>query len=146
MHKKTAMVGVILAASIAGCQTKAGTVALVGVAGGAAVGGLIGSASHARAGEGAVIGGALGALGGALVGNQMDKSDQRERDRQEQRDRAYEQSQAAYDRGHDRAYDARAHSPIVTRSDVIDWHRQGVKDEIIIDRIQRSGTTFSMTT
>ena len=33
----------------------------------------------------------------------------------------------------------------ITRGDVVDWTRQGVKDEIIIDRIQRSGQKFVMT-
>jgi hypothetical protein len=28
---------------------------------------------------------------------------------------------------------------------VMDWTRQGVKDDIIIDRIQRSGQTFVVT-
>src|SRR4051794_38015561 len=62
-----------MTAGLAGCETKAGTGAIVGGLGGAAVGGLIGSKSHARAGEGALIGGAVGALGGALVGHGMDK-------------------------------------------------------------------------
>src|SRR4051794_38056093 len=70
--------------SMVGCDSKAGTGALVGGAGGALVGGLIGSGSHARAGEGALIGGAVGALGGALVGHGMDKSD--EKKAREQRD------------------------------------------------------------
>jgi len=61
-----------------GCATKAGTGAIVGGAGGAAVGGLIGSMSHARAGEGMLIGGAIGAIGGALVGNAMDEQDRRD--------------------------------------------------------------------
>jgi hypothetical protein len=66
-----------LALASAGCESHAGTGALVGGAGGAAIGGLIGSYSHARAGEGALIGGAIGALGGYAVGNEMDKAEDR---------------------------------------------------------------------
>lgn len=64
-----------------GCKTKAGTGAIVGGLGGAAVGGLIGSYSHARAGEGALIGGVVGAAGGALVGHAMDENDKDKDDR-----------------------------------------------------------------
>ncbi|MGA2502254.1 MAG: glycine zipper domain-containing protein [Tepidisphaeraceae bacterium] len=107
----------------AGCETKAETGALVGGAGGAAVGAGVGSLSHSRAGEGALIGGAVGAVGGYIVGNEMDKKDQRDRDRAS--DRATREG----------AYDSQR----VTRAQVIQWNQQGVKDEIIIDRIQRSG-------
>ncbi|MFI5379128.1 MAG: glycine zipper domain-containing protein [Tepidisphaerales bacterium] len=103
----------------AGCETKAQTGALVGGAGGAAVGAGIGSMSHSRAGEGALIGGAVGAVGGYIVGNEMDKKDQRDRERTA--DRSQPDSQR------------------VTSKQVIQWNQQGVKDEIIIDRIQRSG-------
>src|SRR6478609_9590920 len=85
------------ASSIIGCESKAGTGALLGGAGGAAVGGLIGSGSHARAGEGALIGAGVGALGGALVGHSMDKEDEKKaHDRQEYeaaRSRQYSQNQ-----------------------------------------------------
>lgn len=63
--------------------------ALLGGAGGAGVGALIGK------GKGAAIGGAAGAVGGAIIGNQMD---QREREQygddryyEEQRRRDYEE-------------------------------------------------------
>jgi outer membrane lipoprotein SlyB len=72
-----AVLGVILLIE-PGCATKTGTGALVGGAGGAAVGGIIGSMSHARAGEGMLIGGAVGALGGALVGASMDEQDRQD--------------------------------------------------------------------
>lgn len=126
---------------LSGCQTKAGTGALVGGAGGAAVGGAIGSMSHARAGEGALIGGAIGALGGALVGNEMDKADKRKE----------EEEAAGYNhRDHDRRHSTAAVSgsaaqPGVTKYDVIDWSRRGLSDDIIIDRIERSGTIFRLT-
>jgi len=56
-----------------GCESHSGTDALVGGAAGAGIGALIGSVSHARAGEGALIGGAIGAIGGGIVGNEQDR-------------------------------------------------------------------------
>src|SRR5438067_2865850 len=61
----------------AGCETKAGTGALVGAGGGAALGAIIGNQSHHRTAEGALIGAGVGALGGALVGNAMDEQDRK---------------------------------------------------------------------
>src|SRR4051812_26864336 len=72
------LIGALLAAPLMGCESHAGNGALIGGAGGAGVGALIGSMSHARAGEGALIGGAVGAVGGAIVGNEMDRHDERE--------------------------------------------------------------------
>lgn len=71
--------------------------ALLGGAGGAGIGALIGK------GKGAAIGGAAGAVGGAIIGNQMD---QRERDQyygddryyEEQRQREYEQQRLEEER------------------------------------------------
>ena len=117
----------------AGCETKAENGALIGGAGGAAVGGLIGSMSHARAGEGALIGAGVGALGGALVGNEMDKQD---RAKERERDREY----ADYDyRGSETV------SVSVSKRDVMTWTQRGTRDDVIIDRIDRSGTVFHLT-
>lgn len=70
--------------------------ALVGGAGGAGIGALLGK------GKGAAIGGAAGAVGGAIIGNQMD---QREREQygddryyEEQRRREYEQQRIEEER------------------------------------------------
>lgn len=115
-----------------GCETKAGTGALVGGAGGAAIGGLIGSNSHARAGEGALIGAGVGALGGALVGNAMDEQDRKD-------ERAREREYAGYESRSDR-YAGGA----VTKRDVIKWTSRGTRDDVIIDRIERSGAVFRL--
>jgi uncharacterized protein YcfJ len=140
--KHVAICGVMAAMALPmiGCETKAQTGALVGAGGGAAVGGAIGSFSHARAGEGALIGGAVGAVGGYIVGNEMDKKDQRDRDR-------------ARDRVGDRYAEppARpaANNPYVgkpiTRENVITWTQKGVKDDVIIQHVQDSGTVFHLT-
>src|SRR5712671_1206972 len=77
----------VIGAGIVGCETKAGTGALIGGAAGAGIGAIIGHNSHGRTGSGALIGGAVGALGGALVGNEMDKADRKKEQQEERRDR-----------------------------------------------------------
>src|SRR4051794_16176509 len=134
---KFAAIGVICA-GIVGCETKAGSGALIGGGTGAVVGGLIGSNSHGRAGEGALIGGAVGAIGGALVGNGMDKKDEHKHDSASSssphyRERDSSTTATTYNASH------------ITSGNVIDWTRQGVREDIIIDRIQRSGQTFAVT-
>jgi hypothetical protein len=62
-----------LAVALAGCESGAGTGAIIGGATGAGIGGIVGANSHARAGEGALIGGAIGALSGAVIGDSMDR-------------------------------------------------------------------------
>lgn len=112
-----------------GCQSKTGSGAVIGGATGAAVGGVIGHNSGSRSGEGALIGGAIGALSGALIGRGID-----ERDRQA----AYSyQASEDFDRRH-----AAKTSP--SKQDVIDWTARGTSDDIIIDRIERSGAVFRL--
>ena len=137
---RSATVGLCAAALVMGCETKAQTGALVGALGGAAIGGAIGSHSHARAGEGAAIGAAAGAVGGLLVGHAMDKADEkkaRARDRYEYNDR----SGSAY--GY-RSTPTGA-TGAMSRRDVMEWSDRGVSDEVIIDRIERSGQVFRLT-
>src|SRR5450432_822020 len=118
----------VIGAGIIGCETKAGSGALIGGAGGAVAGGAIGSVSHSRAGEGALIGAAVGALGGALVGNSMDQADQK--------DNHY--ASQDYDRRH-------SSDEKVTKADVVHWTQRGMSDDVIIDRIERSETVFHLT-
>jgi len=127
----------ILSLSLIGCETKAGSGALIGAGAGAVVGGLIGSNSHARAGEGAAIGAAAGAIGGALIGHGMDESDKKAEQREYESD---------YDRRNNAGQPRwrESSSSGVTKSDVIAWTNQGVRDDIIIDRVDRSGTVFRL--
>src|SRR4051812_19293665 len=130
----------VMGAGIAGCETQAGTGALIGGAAGAGIGAIIGNNSHGRTGSGALIGGAVGALGGAIVGNEMDKSDRKKAAAAERDDygprsdtRSYRDSKTTYA------------SSRVTKDDVIAWNGRGVRDSEIIDRIDRSGTVFRLT-
>lgn len=131
------LIGTGTIGSVTGCESKAGSGALIGGAGGAAAGGLIGSLSHARAGEGALIGGALGALGGALIGHQMDKDDERSRLRSEYNYHA--------SRDYDRRYGVAERRDNCSLQDVVNWTARGTREDVIIDRIERSGAVFHLT-
>ena len=129
--------------SSAGCETKAQTGALVGAGGGALVGGAIGSLSHSRAGAGAAIGAGVGALGGYLIGNEADKKDQKARDAA-----ARDSARTSNYNGYQSAPPPKSGTATqggVTRDAVIQWTKNGIKDEVIIDRIERSGTAFRLT-
>jgi uncharacterized protein YcfJ len=118
-----------MGAGVAGCESKAGTGALIGGAAGAGIGAIVGHNSHGRTGSGALIGGAVGALGGALVGNEMDKKDKQE---------------ARRDDDYSTRHAPRATASAVTREDVIEWTRRGDRDEQIIDRIDRSSAVIHL--
>ena len=120
-------------AGMTGCETKAGTGALIGGAAGAGIGAIAGKQSHGHTVGGALIGGAVGALGGALIGNELDKNDRVEARRQE-REEAQARRAARYE----------SRDGAITREDVITWIRHGERDDIIIDRIDRSGTVFQL--
>jgi hypothetical protein len=120
---------------LGGCETKGQSGALGGGLGGAAVGAIIGHQSG-HAGTGALIGAAVGTGGGYIVGNEMDKADAREDERYQRATRVDRASRYQTSGGAGRT---------VTKREVIQWTRQGVKDELIIDRIEQSGTVFSIT-
>jgi len=130
----------VMALALAGCESNAGTGALVGAGAGAGLGAIIGHNSHGRTASGAAIGAGVGAISGALIGNEMDKAEARKRDA------AYQNSVRTT---REQQYDPPAPPPAsanqVTKKDVIQWTDRGEKDEVIIDRIERSGTVFYLT-
>jgi hypothetical protein len=70
----------------------------------------------------------VGAIGGAIVGHSLDQAD------------------AANDHSAEYEYDRRHSSEQwISKADVIDMTRRGVSEDVIIDRIQRSGTVFQLT-
>jgi hypothetical protein len=115
------LLGALLLGSTTGCETKAGTGALVGGAAGAGIGAIIGHNSHGRTGSGAVIGG------------EMDKADRKKEEEDRYRDRAYAPPPPVY-----------ADTGRVTKGDVIAWTNRGMRDSEIIDRIDRSGTVYHL--
>jgi uncharacterized protein YcfJ len=125
----------VLSAGVGGCESKAGTGALIGGAAGAGLGAIIGNQSHGRGGGGALIGGAVGAGVGALVGNEMDK-----KDREEARASRPVEREVVVRRT--TVYESRTIA--VTKEDVIEWTRRGDRDELIIDRVERSPGVFRL--
>jgi hypothetical protein len=86
MSKKLILAALAAAVSFGsiGCASRTGEGALLGGAGGAAVGAGIGSLSHGRAGEGALLGAALGAIAGGAIGDSQDREEREYRsDRRE---------------------------------------------------------------
>lgn len=127
----------LLACGVAGCQTKTQTGLLVGGAGGAGVGAAIGSASG-NAGKGALIGGAVGLIGGGLVGGGMDSADEREA-------RRTREAEARERRRYVSETPAAPARNRPTLDEVVAWSREGLSEELIIDRIERSDVVFSLT-
>lgn len=133
-------------AAVVGCETKAQNGAIIGGLTGAVIGGAIGNNNGSTA-AGAAIGGLVGAGGGAIVGNEMDKADKKKEredyyERNKRDDYNYERRNDSY------SYESRGNGSSSTQlgtREIIEWSDRGVKDEIIIDRIQRSGQTFKLT-
>jgi hypothetical protein len=147
----------VLSAGMLGCETKAGSGALIGGAAGAGLGAIIGNnTGHGHTAGGAAIGGVAGALGGALIGNEMDKKDRQDqaRERDYYRDRDYNRTPGYPTSTADRDYDRDPYASgrsnnasaanRVTKNDVIDWTRRGDREDLIIDRVEHGGTVFHL--
>ncbi len=116
---KQGMLILLLAVSLAGCETmgpKTKTAAVTGGILGAVAGGVIGH----QMGEGvagAAIGAAVGAVGGGLLGNEWDKADQ----------------------------DALVHNPnYLTIASIVDMAAKGMPDDVIIDEIKRTRSVYGL--
>jgi len=103
---------------------------------GAGIGGALGAGAGLAVGAatgnprtGAAVGGLLGAGTGALVGNDVD--------RQERRDREIKQAVATAD--------AQAQQQRLGITDVVHLAQQGHDDQVIINQIRSSGSTFQLT-
>ncbi|MCX5708380.1 MAG: glycine zipper domain-containing protein [Candidatus Omnitrophica bacterium] len=125
--KKTGVVllGITVLFAGAGCQSspnRTGEGALLGGLLGAGAGTIIGNQSHDRdrgRGQGAIIGGVVGALGGALAGSQIQKQPQQQ---------------------------AQATNPNqMAMQQIVDMSKQGVNEDVIVDRLRMSNSRFSLT-
>ncbi len=133
----TTSLSLVLAFGVMGCESKAGTGALIGAGAGAGLGAIIGHNSHGRTASGAAIGAGVGAISGALIGNEMDKADRRKQE-------AARQNSVRSSR--EQRYESPAASAnTISKKDIIQWTDRGTKDEVIIDRIDRSDTVFYLT-
>ena len=116
---------VVFVGLVSGCaenQTKIGEGAAIGGILGAAAGGIIGHQTHDD-GAGVLIGGAIGAGTGAVVGAQMPKE------------------HPVY---------AQPGQPVVpinqiTMQQIVDWTRQGLPSDEIINRIRSTNSTYALT-
>lgn len=135
--KKTNLAGKCVVALVcaSGCATKTQSGAAIGAASGAALGAGVSSVVSSSVGAGALIGAGVGAVSGAIIGNQMDEQEQR-------RAKELQDRQAADAALPQERYIANRE---VTKQNVIDWSRHGVPKQVIIDRIERSGSKFSLT-
>lgn len=111
-----------------GCESMSKTAqgGLVGGGVGAGLGAAVGSASG-NAGKGALIGGLAGTVMGGLVGNDMDQQDKKTKDIQ------LANAQAA------------AARPTLSVADVQRMAAGGSSDDIIINQIRTTGSTYNLT-
>lgn len=124
-----AVLSLAFLAASTGCQSspnRSGEGALIGGLLGAGAGTIIGNQSHDRdkgRTQGALIGGVVGALGGALAGSQIQKQPQQQSSRQPTQ--AVNPSQ-------------------MTVLQIVDLSKQGVHEDVIVDRIKMSNSRFSL--
>lgn len=113
----------IAGAFLAGCESKAGTGAIVGAGGGALVGGLAGG------GTGALIGAGAGAVGGAIIGAALDAHD---------RETLQSNSPDTLDRIDQEQQ--------LTLDDIKSMSKNGLKDTTIMNQIRATHSTYHLTT
>lgn len=106
--------------TLIGCESKAGTGALVGTGVGMGAGALISPTP-----EGVLIGGAVGAVSGALVGAALDASDREEIQRQSP------QTMKRIDRGEQ-----------LSIEDIEKMSKAGISDDKIIGAIHSTGSVY----
>lgn len=109
---------------LVGCESKAGTGALVGGAAGVGAGALISPTP-----QGALIGGAVGAATGAIIGASLD-SDDREVLQQNSPD----------------TVDRIDHGQQLTLDDVKEMSKNGLSDNVIIGQIQSTKSVYYLST
>ncbi|HJZ89922.1 MAG TPA: glycine zipper domain-containing protein [Gemmataceae bacterium] len=117
-----------------GCAGTSKTAEGAGIGGaiGAGTGALIGKATNGKAGQGALVGGLIGAGVGGLIGNEHDR-----REKEELKDQV-RQAQAE-------AAASTTGSPI-GMSDVIQLTKEGRSDNLIINQIRTTHSTFQLST
>src|SRR5207248_5112937 len=126
------VLGSLIAAGLgsAGCEHMNNTEKGAGIGGALGAGaGLAVGAATGNPRTGAAVGGLLGAGTGALIGNDVD--------RQEKRDRDFQQAAATAQ--------AQAQAQRMGLTDVIHMVQQGHNDQIIINQIRASGSSFQLT-
>jgi len=130
-RKGMSVAALLLIASQAGCASspnRAVEGSVIGGLLGAGAGAIIGNQGHDRDQDrtrGALIGGAVGAIGGALAGSQMQK--------QPAQQQTPAQAQQA------------ANPSQITVAQILDMTRQGVHEDVIVDRIRLTNSKYALT-
>ncbi|MCM8819201.1 MAG: glycine zipper domain-containing protein [Candidatus Omnitrophica bacterium] len=122
--KKAMLLAVILSITFLGCQTtktRAVEGSVIGGVLGAGAGYAIGQATHHGA-EGAGIGAAIGAISGAIIGSQIEKPQSNP-------------STTQYTYNPNR----------MTIQQIVELTKQGVDENVIIDRIHLTNSKFNLT-
>ena len=112
---------------LAGCQSGAGTGALVGGGAGAAIGNLAAKATHGNRTAGTAIGGVLGAVTGAVVGDNIDRDKKKAQAEGEARAVARQNAERA-----------------PTVDDIISESNQGIPESVMINQIRRAGVVYQL--
>lgn len=121
---KSAIFAIVLCAfALTSCESKTGTGALVGGGVGAGAGALIGG------GKGALIGGAVGVVGGAIVGHLLSEDEHKQVEKQNPRTAQH-----------------LARGEQLTVNDIIALHKSGMGERKIMDLIDRTGSTYNLST
>lgn len=151
MFVTTALTGSLILAPMTGCSSLPGgnkeQGAVIGGLGGALAGAAI---SKNNRGLGALIGGALGATGGYIIGAQKNKVDD-EKSREQTRDEAIEASRRAERNPVDPSDVDKATSAdlnddgFVTLDEVVAMERAGIRDDEMVNRLERTGQIFELT-
>lgn len=115
---------ILLAAATAGCESDAGTGALVGTGVGMGVGALISPTP-----AGVLIGGAVGAVGGAMIGSALDANDK------DNLQRNSPQTMQRIDRGEQ-----------LSIEDIKKMSKAGISDDKIIGAIHATGSIYHLST
>jgi uncharacterized protein YcfJ len=115
--------GGVAALLLTSCETKTQSGALIGGGSGAIIGGAVGG------GQGALIGGAVGVIGGALIGSALDDADRQRVEQQNPR------TLNRIDNGEE-----------LSIHDIIALHASGVKDDKIIELIQKTNSHYTLNT
>lgn len=121
MKKTIFLCSTIFAIFCSSCQSKTATGVLAGGVVGAGIGGAVGG------GQGALIGGAAGVIGGGLIGAALDEQDRK----------VMEQSSP-------RTVDRMDRGEPLTINDVIRLSQGGVSDKTIIQYMQKTNSTYSL--
>jgi len=123
----TSIIIIVTQSGCASSPNRAAEGSVIGGLVGATTGAIIGNQGHDRNQDrtrGALIGGAIGAIGGALVGSQIQK--------QPSQQQAVSPAQQT------------ANPNQIPLSQVVEWARQGVHEDVIIDRIRLSNSRYTL--